>query len=107
MKKGTVLAFALHICLAAVIYAATTNPTLPPEDTVVFYGVYQNTQIVLYQSCGEIAINGRTHILQATTVSDEFGGFVCLESPTGDFIEVLPDGSAKARIEGQEYQFDF
>ena len=111
MKKGTILAIALHFILAAIIYAnATTEPTnLPPEDTLVAKADYPNQgcQIQIWQSRADLLLNGKPYTLTGTATTDEHGAVELLESPTGNTVSIFPDGSADVLLAGVRYQFDF
>jgi hypothetical protein len=106
----TALIIALHFALAGILYAATTEPsnTLAPEDTKVASAEYpeQNAFICLYKQGGEVALNGRTYTLQGETTVDKYGAAELIESPTGNAVTILPDGSADIYLNGHSYRFN-
>ena len=111
MKKTFLLVIGLHFALAGIIYATTANnePTtaLSPEDTQIARADFptQNAFVCLYKSGGEIALNGRTYTLQGETTLDKYGACELVESPTGNSVVILPDGSADLFINGVQYRF--
>ena len=110
MKKVTfLLVIALHFALAGILYAATTEPktTLSPEDTQIARADFpkQNAFVCLYKSGGEIALNGRTYTLQGETSTDRYGACELVESPTGNAVTILPDGSCDLLLNGVQYRF--
>lgn len=108
-RTATIAAVVLHIALAAVLYASTTNPDLPPEDVIVKRASYlnQGCQVDIYQTRADIALNGQTYILTGTAETDRYGAVSLLESPTGNAVTILPDGSADAYLNGVQHRFEF
>jgi len=111
MKKTFLLVIGLHFALAGIIYATTTNTepatALSPEDTQIARADFpnQNAFICLYKSGGEIALNGRTYTLQGETSTDKYGACELVESPTGNSVVILPDGSADLFLNGVQCRF--
>lgn len=76
MRKFTpVFIIGLFLALACILYAATTKPELPPEDTIIKRADYpsKNVQIDIYKTRADIAMNGQTHILTGTAKTDKYG----------------------------------
>ena len=112
MKKVTfLLVIGLHFALAGILYATTANTepttTLSPEDTQIARADFptQNAFVCLYKSGGEIALNGRTYTLQGETTLDKYGACELVESPTGNAVTILPDGSCDLFLNGVQYRF--
>ena len=111
MKKTFLLVIGLHFALAGIIYATTTNTepatALSPEDTQIARADFpeQNAFICLYKQGGEIALNGRTYFLQGETTVDKYGACELVESPIGNAVTILPDGSCDLFLNGVQYRF--
>ena len=111
MKRGTILAIALHLALAAILYAnTTTEPTkpLPPEDTLIAKADYpsQNCQIQIWQSRADLLIDGKAYTLTGTATRDKYGAVELIESPTGNAATILPNGSADVVLNGAQRTFE-
>ena len=108
--KGTLLAICLHLVLAGIVYAATaTEPTkpLPPEDTLIAKADYpnQNCQIQIWQTRADLIISGKPYTFYGDSTTDQWNGVSLLESPTGNAVTILGDGSADVNLNGQTYTF--
>lgn len=112
MKRGTILAIALHLALAAILYAnTTTEPTkpLPPEDTLIAKADFtaQDCQIQIWKNCANVRIGSDFYTFTGTAQTDKYGAVELLESPTNSAVTIFPDGSADVFLAGVRYQFDF
>ena len=104
--KGFAVAVLLHITLAAILYAATTNPeyTAPPQDILLKSAVFEGNTFAIYKSGAECVIGGKYYKLEGDGYENIPFFTECIESPTGNFIQI-GDGWARCRIEGKEHIF--
>lgn len=111
MKKGTLIAIALHLALAGIVFGhVLTEPTkpLPPEDTLIAKADFtaQEAQIQIWKVRADLLISGKPYTLTGDAITDQWGGVTLLESPTGNAVTILPDGSADVQIGGTVYRFE-
>lgn len=107
MKKlVTLAAIALHIALATILYAATTNPeyTAPPQDILLKSAAFEGNTFAIYRSGAECVISGKYYKLEGDSYESLPFQFECIEGPTGNFIQI-GDGWARCKIEGKEHIF--
>lgn len=119
MKRfAFLLIVALHAALAAMLYAAppTTEPPafktevgpLPDEDVLLGRIVFLHslTSIDIYKGRADIIHNGQFHFMQGQGGFDKYGALEFLESPTGNAVTILPDGSCDLYLDGHSYRFN-
>ena len=113
MRKLLLPVFMFAI-LAALLCAATLNATptnhgdpLPDEDVLLCRVAFLNdlTQIDIYKGRADIILNGLFYALTGTGVVDRYGAVELLESPTGNAVVILPDGSCDLYLGGIQYRF--
>ena len=99
--KATLLAIALHIILAGVLYA-TTNP-----DTLLAKAEFHDRQayIQIWDGSANVVIDCLAYDLAGDAVTDPYGGVTLLESPTGNAVTIFQDGSADVYVGGVLYRF--
>jgi hypothetical protein len=117
MKKTFLLVIGLHAALAAMLTAAppTTEPPtvktevgpLPDEDVLLCRVVFLHslTSIDIYKGRADIIHNGKFYALEGRGGYDQYGAVEFLQSPTGNNVVILPDGSCDLYLDGVQYRF--
>lgn len=107
MKKWTNFAvILLHLILAAILIAATSNNT-SPEDTLVAKVSYekQAAYFQIWEDRTEAIVDGKRYDLSATPYRNAIDEWEVLESPTGNFIRLRENGVTECTLGGKHKIF--
>lgn len=107
MKKfATLAAFALHLTIAAVLYATTTNPeySAQPQDILLKAAAFPDATLAIYEIGAECVISGKYYRIEGDGQETLPFQVECVEGPTGNFV-IIGEGWARCRIEGKEHHF--